>query len=389
MAGSEDAEKFLDGAGWGLAGDSHNVEADRVIVEAILNFSRLLMERCGNRSLYSSSERVNDLLNTTSLSLLQTTLRLGFHLAQRYYLRQRVCNSQSPFHQSLLLAHYNIDLDRVQRVTMPVPRPPAAPGVASAVGAGGHAEKGSAKGKSPAAQSKNSSAKINPNDIVCLFGSECEDADNWAEWGGLHMTYFHMGANASAASSHADAQAQVTSPTTANMRTIPFFDHESQMPTTPSPLSRSVQRPTRATTGDRTAATAGGPSSAFNSRHTARAANAPAVATPSAQRTTAHPATTPAADSAATSAPTPGSARTGAAPDQTRGTRVLQLSADEIRTTDTTALMKRYLPQLPADSQYEFMHRLRMAKAMTSSDPAERRRLHAIRVLAVTNLAYV
>ena len=55
-------------------------EGDRELVEAILNFSRLLLEKCGNRSLYSSSERLGDLLNTTSLSLLRCTLRLALCL---------------------------------------------------------------------------------------------------------------------------------------------------------------------------------------------------------------------------------------------------------------------------------------------------------------------
>ncbi|KAI5280445.1 hypothetical protein KEM54_003714 [Ascosphaera aggregata] len=162
---TEDAESFLSDVGWDVGTDGENGEADRLIVETILEFSRLLMERCGNRSLYNSSECINDLLNTTSLSLLQVTLRLGSHLAQRYYLRQRVCTG-SAFHHSLLLAHYNIDLDRVQRATMPFPRPPAI-----GIGVGiGKIKSAATPSSSDNNKKKPDAPKINANDVITLFG---------------------------------------------------------------------------------------------------------------------------------------------------------------------------------------------------------------------------
>lgn len=71
QSSSEDADSRLNALGYGP-------EGDRELVEAILDFSRLLLEKCGNRSLYNSSERLGELLNTTSLSLLQSTLGWPF-----------------------------------------------------------------------------------------------------------------------------------------------------------------------------------------------------------------------------------------------------------------------------------------------------------------------
>jgi E3 ubiquitin-protein ligase HUWE1 len=112
-ASGEDIDAKLNALGFGP-------EGDRELVEILLNFSKLLLEKCGNRSLYNSSERLGDLLNTTSLSLLHTTLRLGLCLAQRYYSRQK---GGSHIQQSLLAAHYNIDLEKLLKIAVPFPRP--------------------------------------------------------------------------------------------------------------------------------------------------------------------------------------------------------------------------------------------------------------------------
>src|SRR6266536_3355024 len=77
-------------------------EGDRDLIESILDFSRLLLDNCGNRSLYNSSDRLNDLLNTTSLTLLHSNLRLAVKLAQRYHSRQRISSNSQHFHLSLL-----------------------------------------------------------------------------------------------------------------------------------------------------------------------------------------------------------------------------------------------------------------------------------------------
>jgi E3 ubiquitin-protein ligase HUWE1 len=67
-----------------LESNGVSAEGDRELIEAILHFSRILLEHCGNRSLYASSSHINDLLHTTSLSLLRLCLKLSLRLAQRY-----------------------------------------------------------------------------------------------------------------------------------------------------------------------------------------------------------------------------------------------------------------------------------------------------------------
>ena len=59
------------------------LDGDRELIQAILSFTKLLLEKCGNRNLYNSSDRLNDLLNSTSLPLVHSTLRLTLRLAQR------------------------------------------------------------------------------------------------------------------------------------------------------------------------------------------------------------------------------------------------------------------------------------------------------------------
>ena len=184
-------------------------DGDRELVEAILDFSRLLLEKCGNRSLYSSSERLGDLLNTTSLSLLQSTLRLSLCLAQRYHSRQRGTHQQS-----LLATHYNIDLEKLQKIAAPFPRPfiasktpVAAP---SAV---------SDKGKENAVQTK-----LNANEL----GSLVRDQDGWEEWGSVRVLYYPSGSSDQPRTTSEYGQSE----------------QSSHAPSTPTPLRRSATHPT-------------------------------------------------------------------------------------------------------------------------------------------------
>ena len=115
LEGSQGAEAEARSRQLGFGNDG-----DRKLVESVLDFSRLLLEKCGNRSLYSSGERLNALLNTTSLSLLHSTLRLALCLAQRYHARHRPTH----FHSGSLSAHYGLDLDRVQSLAAPISKQP-------------------------------------------------------------------------------------------------------------------------------------------------------------------------------------------------------------------------------------------------------------------------
>ncbi|CDS01035.1 hypothetical protein, partial [Sporisorium scitamineum] len=62
------------------------------LIVSILRFSRLLVENCTNRKLYSSFEHLNDLLYTRDLDVLEATLRLVLRAAQQH-------NSHHPRHE--------------------------------------------------------------------------------------------------------------------------------------------------------------------------------------------------------------------------------------------------------------------------------------------------
>ncbi|CAG8789185.1 9272_t:CDS:2, partial [Acaulospora morrowiae] len=49
-------------------------EGTRTVLVAILKFSRVLLENCTNRNLYSSYEHLNDLLYTSDLGVLEILL---------------------------------------------------------------------------------------------------------------------------------------------------------------------------------------------------------------------------------------------------------------------------------------------------------------------------
>ncbi|UKZ77686.1 hypothetical protein TrVFT333_005410 [Trichoderma virens FT-333] len=88
-------------------------------------FTRMLLEHCGNRSIYASSAHLNDLLNCTPASVLIATLEVGSELAQRYQASVKRIGSASRHISAALLAnHYNIDLDRVQQIALPFVKTP-------------------------------------------------------------------------------------------------------------------------------------------------------------------------------------------------------------------------------------------------------------------------
>jgi E3 ubiquitin-protein ligase HUWE1 len=162
-------------------------------VESVLDFSRVLLEKCGNRSLYNSGERLNALLNTASLSLLHSTLRLALCLAQRYHARHRPTH----FHPGSLSAHYGLDLDRIQSLAAPVsknPTPSRKSGPSSPVKA--------FKGKEKHGQLHQ--ATISPNDLLSLSrpsplangktASQHTDTghsggDGWEDWAQVQVLF--------------------------------------------------------------------------------------------------------------------------------------------------------------------------------------------------------
>ncbi|CAG8441327.1 3125_t:CDS:10 [Ambispora gerdemannii] len=79
---------------------------EQSIILAILKFSRLLLENCTNRNLYSSYEHLNDLLNTADIDVLETVLRLVLRPAQRLSNQRALRTNFSISHDRILtLAH--------------------------------------------------------------------------------------------------------------------------------------------------------------------------------------------------------------------------------------------------------------------------------------------
>lgn len=297
----------LDSVGYGP-------EGDRELVESILDFSQLLQEKCGNRSLYNSSDRLNDLLNTTSNTLLLLTLRLALCLAQRYHARQRNA-STTHFQQALLAAHYSIDLEKVQKLASPFPQPasltksPTAP-------------------SSPAANTKDKEKSLltghDANDVVNLL----REKTGWEEWGNVRAVYYP--------SSGSDQEKTKS-------ESRPSEHPHSQVPTTPTPLRRSATLPTPRLS------------------RTISAEDSPLIHT------------------------TPPSAKPGDIPLNSRSVEVPALT---VASTNIEAILDSKLPEVPSESKYDFLHRLRVARSLVTSE-ATREQVLSIRILALTNLAYI
>lgn len=97
---------------------SFGPDADRQLIESILAFSYLLFQKCGNRSLYSSSEHINHILNTTSLSLLKAALDFSLCLAERCY-SSRIRSANPHLLASVLANHYNLSLSNLMTLATP------------------------------------------------------------------------------------------------------------------------------------------------------------------------------------------------------------------------------------------------------------------------------
>ena len=303
-------------------------DGDRQLVEDILNFSRKLLENCGNRSLYASSDRLGDLLNTTSLSLLSATLQLAARLAHRYYAsRQKGAQTSQHLNNSLLQLHYNIDLEKMQKLANPFAKSsssnstianPATPTV---------------KGKEKAhGSNKASPASVNANDLSALTrdvrtttNGSAENAtspekiahhtSSWEDWGSVLLTYYQS------ASTPKDDQ---------------------KLPPTPTPIRRpsGLSRPSRLSSSDDSPEIAGSPTNAKSDE------------------------------------PTVG------------GMRQLEITYSQMNSMQMEDLLKDGLQSLPKDSHYELLTRARNAKAIATS-VSMRQELVKIRLLAITNLAYI
>lgn len=313
----------------------------------------MLLQNCGNRSIYASSSHLNNLLNSTSLSLLESTLRLGSELAQRYQAALKRMNIPvRHVSNALLTNHYNIDLDRVSQLAMPFsktvttsveatqPNTPATP---------------SAKGKEkayfniPSTTQKAPTTTVYANDLVSMVkggsgvgstpksirsatdvGSSASEG-NWDEWGDVKITYF--------------PKPTAETGSTGNHPRTPSSPSPA-LPTTPTPVRRSSNL---------------GPHGQRANRQAASDESPPALPRSS---------TFPTDDT-----PSP-------------NFKVVEISSSKLKSTDIHTLLRENISGLSQELKYEFLSKLRVADALTTSLET-RRQLLAVRLLAVTNLAYI
>ena len=335
----------LEALGFGL-------EGDRELVEVIMDFSRVLMENCGNRSLYSSSERLNDLLNTTSTSLLSCTLRLATRLAQRYHAsRQRGTGAMQHVNNALLASLYNINLDKIQKLALPFMKsnPPASVGaVAASAPAAAHSAKGKDRASPGRLRRTSSSTSTQAGDMVSMAkdpiapksvpngiaGDDVGPDTAWHHLGSVWLTYYLNEPVSGVDSRKQDAQEGGTGAL-------------SSAPTTPTPARRN---------------------SAYGSHQTSR------------------PSRLSNSEEASNSQITPVAPK----PEATSwgGIKTLAIPYTRISSTPLHEIMKSTLADVPQEYQYDLLSRVRIAYSLSSS-VRTRREMLAIRILAITNLAYI
>ncbi|KAH6688555.1 E3 ubiquitin-protein ligase [Plectosphaerella plurivora] len=321
------------GASWTadqLKAQGYGSDGDRQLILAVLKFSRVLLEHCGNRSIYASSTHLNDLLNTTCLATLTATLEVGTELAKRYQASvKRIGNHSRHVSTALLSNHYNIELERVQQLASPFVKTPLVTLSDSvAVGTPSSASKG--KDKSHGSAHKNA-APMFANDLGAISNS---DNLRWAGWADIKIAYAAPAADAPRPQQNAGPSDRPSTST---------------LPTTPTPLRRSTSMGTPA---HQTPRSARQPPSEDNSP--ASVTRSPAVAHDR----------------------------------QVSGQKIFDLPQSVVASQSIYDLLARCPADLPASAKYEFLNRLRIAKALVGTTE-ERQQALAVRLLAITNLAYI
>ncbi|KKA29364.1 hypothetical protein TD95_001962 [Thielaviopsis punctulata] len=178
--------EFCDTTTWTtetLANEGYGAQGDEQLMESVLRFTAMLLDRCGNRSIYASSSYLNDLLFTYSLPILLETLQVGSKLAHRYQASVKRLGSPNNSRQisALLANHYNIDLERVQLLTHAFTKTPLANSHATTATP-------SAKGKEKMHHSHGrSSGSKHANNLLAILGP---DGALWDGWGDVRVVYY-------------------------------------------------------------------------------------------------------------------------------------------------------------------------------------------------------
>lgn len=315
----------------------YSEEGDKQLLICVLNFSKMLLENCGNRSIYSSSIHLSSLLHTTDLEVLAAILEVSLELAKRYQASLRRINMPSRPPTSLLNSHYNIELERIQTLAAPFVKTPAH-----------HSDDHSFSATTtPASKGKEKTTGISSirqatptylYDIASIFqGDSNENSAKWNGWGDIRVTYTPQEAEEiTSTASKISAEVQTAVPNTMT-----------NSPSTPTPLRRS------STTG--------------SSSRVGRSSGSGEATSPS----------------------SPTLFRTSRLDQEaSSSSKRFDISQSVVLSKSSHELLDQIPQDMPKSSRYEYLNRLRIAKALLGNSRSREQAL-AVRLLAITNLAYI
>ncbi|KAJ8129516.1 hypothetical protein O1611_g4114 [Lasiodiplodia mahajangana] len=317
-----------------LAELGYEQDGDVYLIESILKFTQMLLDHCGNRSIYASSAHLNDLLNSTDYRILCATLQVGVELAQRYQASVKRIHGMATrqVHTTLLSNHYNIDLDRVQQLAQPfVKTPIVRPSDSGALST-------PSKSKEKLSGSSKNVATMFANDLCAIAKPEPSGTHDtqtrWNGWADVKLTYYPS----SSTVSHETSQSSMPD------RGIP------NTPSTPTPLRRSNSA-----------------IASHVSPRTNRQVQGPSEESP---------------------ASTSRSPVLGRDEIISPGQKALEVPQSLIVSSSPYNILGKLPKDLPKETRYEFLNRLRVAKALMGSTESRQQALKA-RLLAIQNLAYI
>ncbi|KAK4212207.1 E3 ubiquitin protein ligase [Rhypophila decipiens] len=313
-----------------LAALGYKDDGDRQLLIAVLRFSSMLLEHCGNRSVYASSLHLSDLLNSTSNAVVRATLEVSFQLATRYQASVKRVNANSTqVNKALLANHYQIELEHVQHLASPFVKTPLTPPKISSEVAPATPNAAASKGKEKATSSAQKSvASVYANDLVAVASASQVDEGRWNGWGDVKIMYYPT--------------ADVPEPA-GSESPVAERPPGSTLPATPTPLRRS-------STG-----ISPNPRSGRVSAHD----DSPIQRTPGGMEDYSPP-----------------------------GPKYIELRQSKVLSTSIYDLLNLCPEDAPNHTRYELLNRLRISKALLGSSQ-DRQDALAVRLLAALNLSYI